>query len=236
MSDVIPTWRFLQMSRRQLALRLLFMTVSMFVMIGGLLFGSAGSLHYWEAWVYCGVLCLPAIVSGIYFLLRDPEFLERRMKTHEKEAEQRFVQFSSGFLFFVGFLIAGLDHRFGWSDVSVTVVIVSDFFVLLGYLLIFRVFQVNRYAARTVEVEAGQQVISTGPYAIVRHPMYLGVVLMYMFTPFALGSYLALIAFLLLVPLLVLRILNEEAVLVHELPGYDDYRRKVRWRLIPRIW
>jgi protein-S-isoprenylcysteine O-methyltransferase Ste14 len=200
------------------------------------LFVPAGSLSYWQGWLYLGVLFVPLIFVGSYFLKRDPGFLERRMRMREKEAVQGRIQAISGIIFFAGFLIPGLDFRFGWSQVPVALVLAADVAVFLGYLFIFRVFRENSYAARTVEVEAGQRVVSTGPYALVRHPMYLGVTVMFLATPLALGSWWALPVFLLLPPFLVLRIRNEEDVLLRELPGYPEYCRKVRYRLIPRVW
>jgi len=200
------------------------------------LFVPAGSLAYWQGWLYLVVLFVPLAFVGRYFLKRDPGFLERRFRMREKEIVQKRIQAVTGIIFFVGFLIPGLDYRYGWSQVPVGLVLAADLAVFLGYLLIFLVFRENSYAARTVEVEAGQRVVATGPYALVRHPMYLGVTVMFLATPLALGSWWALPVFLLLPPFLVLRIRNEEEVLVRELPGYPEYSRKVRYRLIPRVW
>ena len=136
----------------------------------------------------------------------------------------------------IGFSLPGLDFRFGWSEVPVTVVLAADGIIFLGYLIFSLTLRENSYASRVVEVEKEQTVISTGPYAIVRHPMYLGILLIYLFTPIALGSYLAVSVFFLFVPLLVYRIRNEEEVLVRELPGYSEYRKKTRYRLIPFVW
>jgi protein-S-isoprenylcysteine O-methyltransferase Ste14 len=200
------------------------------------LFVPAGSLGYWQAWLYLAVLFVPLLFVVTYFLRRDPAFLARRMGFREKEAVQRRVQALGGLVFGAGFLIPGLDFRFGWSQVPVPVVLAADVAVFLGYLLIFLVFRENSYAARTVQVESGQRVVSTGPYAVIRHPMYLGVIIMYLATPLALGSWWALPVFLLLPVVLVVRIRNEEKVLLRDLAGYDEYCRKVRYRLIPRIW
>jgi protein-S-isoprenylcysteine O-methyltransferase Ste14 len=204
--------------------------------VGLLLFLPAGTLIYWEAWVYCGILFIPMLVVLRYFLKHDPAMLERRMRMREREAPQRRIVAGGTILFFAAILIPGLDHRFGWSFLPLPVVLAADAIVFLGYLLFFLVLRENSYASRVVEVEQGQKVISTGPYAIVRHPMYLAITLMFLATPVALGSLWAFIPFLLIPAVLVFRILNEEKVLLRDLPGYGEYRQKVRYRMIPRVW
>ena len=204
--------------------------------MGLMLFLPAGTLYYWQAWIYCGVLFIPLSFVVFYFFKYDPELLERRMKMREKEEKQKTIQIVGIIIFFIGFLIPGLDYRYHWSNVPFLLVIAANAIVLAGYLLCFLVFRENSYASRIIEVEKGQKVITTGPYAIVRHPMYLGVLVMYLFTPLALGSYWALIFFLPLFPLLVSRLLNEEEVLLRELPGYKEYCQKTRYHLVPFIW
>jgi protein-S-isoprenylcysteine O-methyltransferase Ste14 len=204
--------------------------------LAGVLFIPAGTLAYWEAWVYLAILLIPfAFVVG-YFLRNDPGFLERRMQMREREPAQRRLISLSLLWFILAFVLPGLDRRFGWSDVPVPVVLAADLLVILGYSLIVLVFRENRYAARIVQVEQGQQVITTGPYTLVRHPMYLGTMVMYLASPIALGSYWALIPALLIVPILVVRIANEEKVLERELRGYAEYKQCTRYRLIPGIW
>ena len=200
------------------------------------LFIPAGTLDYWEAWVYLGVLLIPFSFVVGYFLKNNPGFLERRMQTREWEPAQRRIIGLSLLWFILAFVLPGLDQRWGWSDVPVPVVIAADLLVLLGYGLIVLVFRENQYASRTVQVEQGQQVIRSGPYARVRHPMYLGALLMYLASPLALGSYWALLPALLVVPILVARIANEEKVLERDLDGYREYEQKVRHRLLPGIW
>ncbi len=206
------------------------------IVVALLLFVPAGSIHYWEGWLYLGVLFIPIASAVLYLVRHDPELLERRMKTREQESEQRTIITLSTIILLVGFVIPGLDYRFGWSDLPVAVVLAADGVVLLGYLIFFLTIRENSYAARVVEVEAGQKVIETGPYAVVRHPMYLGTILMFLATPLALGSFWALFVFLPVPVLIILRIRNEEEVLVRELPGYAEYRQKTRYRLVPGVW
>lgn len=207
-----------------------------FVAIFLMLFLPAGTLEYWEGWIYIGIMFIPAFFVIIYFLKTDPGFLEKRFQFKETERVQSIIVKITGILFFIGFLIPGLDHRFGWSKIPIEIVILSEVIIFLNYLLVVLVFKTNRYAARTIRVEKNQQVISNGPYAIVRHPMYLGTMIMYLFTPIALGSYWALPFFLVIPIALVARILNEEELLLRKLPGYKEYCQKTRYRLIPFIW
>jgi len=199
-------------------------------------FVPAGTWRYWEAWVYMAVLLVPLVFAGWYLLKNEPDLLERRMRLREKEAQQRRILSVSLIPFLLAFLLPGFDHRFGWSHVPTAVVLGADALVFLGYMFVLLVFRENRYASRVVEVEAGQQVISTGPYSLVRHPMYLGTLLMYLLSPIALGSYWAALCALPLIWVIVARIGNEETVLLRDLAGYAEYRRRVRYRLIPGVW
>jgi protein-S-isoprenylcysteine O-methyltransferase Ste14 len=201
-----------------------------------LLFLPAGSVRFWEAWLYCGVLFIPMLFVVRYFVKTDPALLERRLKWKEEEPEQRtLIKLATG-IFFIGFILPGFDYRYQWSAVPVALVLVSNTLVFLGYLLFFLVLRENSYASRVIEVEQGQKVITTGPYAVVRHPLYLGVLVMLLFTPLALGSVWALLPFLLLVPIVVFRIIKEEEVLLRELPGYQKYCQQTRYRLVPFVW
>ena len=199
-------------------------------------FVPAGTPDYWEAWVYLAVLFVPFLLVLAWLIRNSPELLARRIRVKEKESTQRMVVGVSGLLFLIGFLIPGLDHRYGWSAVPAWAVLAADLLFILGYVLVFLVFRENPFTSRVVEVEAGQRVISTGPYAVVRHPMYLGTSIMWLATPVALGSYWAVPVFLIMPIVLVFRILNEEEVLLRELPGYREYTHNVKYRLIPGIW
>ena len=201
-----------------------------------LFFLPAGAFLYWEAWVYLAILFGPMTFVLFYLLKNEPGLLARRMRMREKEAEQKLIVKLSYIPFLFAFILPGFDYRFGWSNVPVGVVIAAEILVLLGYGIVFLVFRENRYASRIIEVEQGQTVISSGPYGLVRHPMYTGSILLYVFSPLALGSYWAMIPAVLIIPFIVARIRNEEKVLEKELNGYEEYRQKVRYRLIPGIW
>ena len=197
---------------------------------------TGGSFVWWEAWVYCALLLVPMTCFITWMARRDPDFLARRFKMRERERTQRRV-LAWGYPFLLAaFILPGLDQRFGWSKPPLALVVIALVLSLGGYLLILRVFTENRWAGRTVETWAEQRVISTGPYAVVRHPMYVGSIVLYLATPVALGSWWAVLPAAAFVPVFVLRIRNEEEVLMRELPGYDEYRQRVRYRLLPFIW
>jgi protein-S-isoprenylcysteine O-methyltransferase Ste14 len=206
------------------------------VVLGALFFGPAGTLHYWQAWAYLAVLFIPMSLVLAYLLRRDPALLERRLKAREAAPEQRTAVALSGVAIIAAMLVASLDRRFGWSHVPVPAVAVALVLVLLAYGLFFLVLRENSYASRVIEVGEGQQVISSGPYAVVRHPMYAAVVPMFLVTPVALGSWWGLLPASLVVPGMVLRILDEERQLEAGLAGYREYCGKVRYRLVPGVW
>lgn len=211
-----------------------FSFVPLFIGICTLL--PAGTFDYWQVYLYFSVVVIPMIFVLFYFLKKDPRFLERRMRGTEKEREQKLIQLINLAILMAAFIVPGLDRRYGWSAVPVEGIIITDAVILVGYLIIFLVFRENSYASRIVEVDQEQKVITTGLYSIVRHPMYLGVLIMYLPTPLALGSYYGLIPMAFLPAALVFRILNEEKVLRENLDGYEEYCRKTRYRLIPFIW
>ncbi|MEE4176081.1 MAG: isoprenylcysteine carboxylmethyltransferase family protein [Bacteroides sp.] len=196
----------------------------------------AGTFNYWEFYVYTGIVVIPMLFVLSYFLKRDPRFLDRRTRAREKEKTQVIVQVIFTIVFLVGFVVSGLDRRFGWSEVPVNIVLLADLVILLGYLIIFRVFRENSYASRIVEVEEHQDLITTGLYSLVRHPMYVGVLIMYVPTPIALGSWWGVIPMMMIPLALVLRIRNEEALLKRQFPEYAEYCRNTKYRLIPYLW
>jgi len=207
-----------------------------FFIMGLVFFLSAGTLKYWEGWAYILTLSVPMIIFVVYMFKHDPKLLERRMRTKEKRKEQKLIQKMGIIPFLLAFILPGFDKRFGWSDVPLPVTIAGLVMVLVGYLMTLYVFITNTYASRVVEVEKGQKVISTGPYALVRHPMYVAVIFFYISSTIALGSYWAAIPALLIIPVLVVRINDEEKELLDNLEGYKEYTSKTRYRLIPGIW
>jgi protein-S-isoprenylcysteine O-methyltransferase Ste14 len=222
----------LTLSKRIIYSRLLLFPVAIVV----LLLIPAGSFLYWQAWIYFSVIFFPMLFVLRYLIKRDPELLERRLRSKEKVKEQKTIIKLFSLLFLIGLLIPGLDYRFGWSHVSVPVVIIANVLVFTGYMIFFSTMKANSYASRIIEVEEVQTVISSGPYAVIRHPMYAGWLLMIIATPVALGSYWALTVFIIITIPLLGRIVNEEKILLKELPGYDGYCRKIKYRLIPYVW
>ena len=206
------------------------------VVLGAILFSTAGTVRFWQAWVYMAVLFVPLVALIVYLLRTAPDLLERRMRMKESAARQKAVIGLSALVFLVAFSIPGFDYRYGWSRAPVLVVLLADVLVLVGLVFYGLVLRENRYAARTIAVDAGQQVITTGPYSLVRHPMYLAMTLLLCASPLALGSYWGVLPMLALPLLLASRIVNEEDLLTRELVGYSEYKLKTKWRLFPGIW
>jgi protein-S-isoprenylcysteine O-methyltransferase Ste14 len=209
------------------------------VVMGLLLFVPAGTIHYWQAWVYLSIFTGASVLTTLYLIRKDPALLERRMSggpTAEKRPTHRFIMLCTSIGFIALLVVPAFDHRFGWSNVPLCVVLVGDLLVAVGFALIFRVYRENTFSSATIEVIEGQQIISTGPYAIVRHPMYASAFLYLIGTPLALGSYWGLLPIAAMMPFLIWRLFDEERLLAAELPGYSDYQKKVRFRLVPRIW
>ena len=204
--------------------------------LGILLFVPAWNFDFWQAWVYLFVFVGSAALITAYLWKNDPKLLERRVKAGpraEKEKSQKLIQLFATLLFVGDIILPSLDHRFSWSDVPLSVVIVGDMLVALGFLMVFLVVKENTFAAATIEVVADQKVISTGPYAIVRHPMYSGGLLILLGTPLALGSWWGLLLFIPIAFVIVWRLLEEERYLSKHLAGYQEYCQKVRYRLVP---
>ena len=206
------------------------------LLVGLLIFLPAGTILYPGGLLFLGLLFVPMLLMGIVMLARARDLLAKRLDAKEKQAAQKGVQSLAGLVFMAGFVLAGLDFRFGWSDMPLPVVIAASVIFLIGYGLYAEVMRENAYLSRTVKVEEGQTVISTGLYGIVRHPMYLASVLMFLSIPLVMGSWYALIPFAFYPLLMVVRILDEEKLLTAELSGYEDYKRKVKYRMIPFIW
>jgi len=221
---------------RSLQTRLILRSLFAVLFVAAFLFIPAGSFRYWQGWVFMALLFLPMPITSVYFLKRDPQLVERRLRTEEKSSAQKTIIRWAQLIVFASLLIPGLDYRFGWSRVPLGLTILSQVFFFAGYLITLWVMKENSFASRTVQVEEGQKVISTGPYRLVRHPMYFGAVLMLLLTPGALGSWWALPGFLLAIPLIVLRLLHEEKMLCRDLPGYSDYCLRTRSRLLPLLW
>lgn len=204
--------------------------------LGLFFFLPAGTVKYWEAWVYIAILFTPMFFVMQYLFKNDPALLERRMRIKEKATEQSLIIKLSYFYFIITYLLPGFDKRYGWSNTPLWFILIADVIVLAGYIMVILVFKENSYASRTVEVEEDQKVIDTGPYAVVRHPMYSSLTALYVISPLALGSYWALISSVLIVPILIARILSEEKILAKELKGYTEYQQKVKYRLLPGVW
>lgn len=206
------------------------------VMIAILLFLPAGTWHYLHAWLFIALLFVPMTMIGIWLYLSQPNLLAKRLGNKEREQQQKNVVALSGLMFISGFVLCALDYRFGWSSVPVWFVVVASVIFLLGYGMYAEVMRENAYLSRTIEVQEGQQLIDSGLYGIVRHPMYTATILMFMAIPLVLGSFWALFVFAIYPILMVLRIQNEEQVLAKGLAGYPEYQKRVKWRLVPFIW
>ena len=201
-----------------------------------LVFLPAGTFKYTGGWLFVGLLFIPILVLGIVLLIKSPKLLEKRLDGKEKEGEQKsFVAFSA-IMFLGGFVVAGLDHRFGWSNVPTFVVIIASVLFVVAYVLYAEVMRENAYLSRIVEVQEGQKVVDTGLYGIVRHPMYAVTVLLFLMIPLILGSWYSFIIFILYPFILAKRIKNEEEFLTKNLSGYFEYKKKVKYKMIPFIW
>lgn len=228
-------------SRARLLAVILVRTIAFSAGLGVLLFVPAGTWHWWQAWVLAGFYILPTVGFMLWLLAADPQALRRRLEGREPSATQRRVIRLLTPVFILALVAPGFDYRFGWTRHLVAPLpawqcIGADFVALAGILLAFWSIVVNRYAARTVRVEGGQPVISTGPYRFVRHPMYAGLIVSQVAMPVAMGSLVTLPLFLLLITFYAIRLLDEESLLGRELAGYTEYCRQTRWRLIPYVW
>ncbi|MGC2275423.1 MAG: isoprenylcysteine carboxylmethyltransferase family protein [Candidatus Binatus sp.] len=213
--------------------------LQLFIVFGLTIFLPAWTFDYWQAWIVVAVFFGCTLAVTVYLMKNDPKLLERRVKAgvgNEQERSQNIIQAFAGAAFIALFVISALDHRFGWSTVSGYLVALGDLLVALGFYLVFLVFKENSFASGTIEIGDDQKVVTTGPYALVRHPMYIGALVMLVGVPPALGSLWGLLAIVPMTLVLVWRLLDEEKFLARNLAGYSDYQRKVRYHLLPLIW
>ena len=206
------------------------------LLLGLLIFLPAGSLHYWQGWLLMGILFVPMFVAGLVMLAKNPDLLRKRLNAKEQEAEQKIVVKLSGLLFILAFVVAGLNWRFDWFVLPDWAVWVAAGLFLASYLLYAEVLRENTYLSRTIEVQENQKVIDTGLYGIVRHPMYMATTILFLAMPLVLASPLSFLIMLGYIPLIAQRIKNEEQVLEKGLPGYADYKKKVKDRILPLVW
>ena len=206
------------------------------VIIGLLIFVPANTINYWNGWLFMGLLFIPMFIAGIVMMIKSPELLRKRLNAKEKESEQKIVVKLSGLMFLVGFIIAGLNYRYNWILLSNYVVIISSIIFIIAYIIYAEVLRENAYLSRTIEVQENQKVIDTGLYGIVRHPMYAATLLLFLSMPLVLGSVISFVIFLVYPFIISKRIKNEEEVLEKELKGYIEYKKKVKYKMIPYIW
>lgn len=206
------------------------------VLLGLLIFWPAGTLDFGYGWLLLGLLFIPMVIAGFVMLAKAPNLLAKRLEVKEKQATQKGVVALSGLMFIVGFLVAGLDFRFGWSRMPVWVTVAASVLFLLSYGLYAEVLRENAYLSRTIKVEAGQTAVDTGLYGVVRHPMYMATLLLFGMMPIILGSWYALIVFAAYPAIIIVRLRDEEKLLTRELSGYEAYKQKVKYRLIPFVW
>ena len=206
------------------------------LVVGLLIFLPAGTISYTYGWLLIGLLFGPMLIAGFVMMAKSPEFLKKRLDAKEKQGTQKGVVAFSGLMFIMGFVLAGLDFRFHWSVVPIWVVIIASVLFLVAYALYAEVMRENAYLSRTIKVEEGQTVVDTGMYGVVRHPMYAVTILLFLMIPLVLGSWYALIAFAFYPAIIIVRLKDEEELLTRELPGYAEYKQKVKYRIIPFIW
>ena len=206
------------------------------ILMGLILFLPAGTFKYWQGWILIGILFVPMFVAGLILMKKNPELLKKRLNAKEEEKEQKIVILLSGIMFLAAFIVAGLNFRFGWIVLPMWATYIAAAVFLGAYALYAEVLRENEYLSRTIEVQKDQKVVDTGLYGVVRHPMYMTTLLLFLAMPMVLGSVISFAIMLLYVPIIVMRIRNEEKVLTKGLPGYEEYMKKVKYRIIPFIW
>ena len=206
------------------------------LLVGVLLFIPAGSVKYWQAWLLICILFIPMFIAGLIMMKTSPELLRKRLNAREEEGEQKEVVLFSGLMFLAAFVLAGFNWRFGWIPLPKAVSYIAAVVFLLAYALYAQVLRENEYLSRTIEVQENQRVIDTGLYGVVRHPMYMSTVFLFLSMPLVLGSLISFVIMLAYIPIIAKRIRNEEEVLEEGLKGYREYKNKVRYKVIPFIW
>ena len=206
------------------------------VMVGLLIFIPANTINYWNGWLFMILLFIPMFIAGIIMMIKSPNLLKSRLNAKEKESEQKEVILLSDLMFIIGFIIAGLNYRFNWIILPNIVILIASIIFIISYLIYVEVLRENVYLSRTIEVQKDQKVIDTGLYGIVRHPMYSATIFLFLSMPLILGSLISFIIFLVYPFIIIKRIKNEEAFLEKELTGYLEYKKKVKYKLIPYIW
>ena len=206
------------------------------LIVGGLLFIPAKSFEYWNGLLFMGLLFIPMFIAGIILMIKNPELLRKRLNAKEKENEQKWVLLFSGLMFITGFIVAGLNYKYKWIEMPNAVTIISSVLFIIAYILYAEVLRENTYLSRTIEVQNSQKVIDTGLYGIVRHPMYAVTILLFLTVPLILGSIISFIIFLIYPIIIGKRIKNEEKVLEKDLKGYTEYKKKVKYKVIPFVW
>lgn len=222
-----------------LAIRALLALLFIVVVMAALLFIPAGTLDYWQAWTFMAVYFALSLAITLYLLKEDPQLLQRRMNGGpwaERQATQKIIMSFASLGFISLLVVPALDHRFGWSEMPPAMALAGDALIVLSWLWIFFVFKENSFTSATIELAPDQRVISTGPYALVRHPMYAGALVMLLGIPIALGSWRGVLVMVAVLPALIWRLIDEEKFLASNLPGYREYQQKVRHRLIPLVW
>lgn len=206
------------------------------LIVGLLIFLSAGTFDFWNGWLFMGLLFIPMFIAGIIMFFKSPALLRRRLNAKEESEEQKQVILYSGLMFILGFVLAGLNYRFEWIILPNAIIIISSIIFLISYILYGEVLRENEFLSRTIEVQENQRVVDTGLYGIVRHPMYAITILLFLSMPLVLGSIISFIIFLIYPVLIIKRIKNEEKFLEKNLQGYTEYKQKVKYRLIPFVW
>ena len=210
--------------------------ISGLIMLGVLIFLPAGSFAYWQGWLLMGILFVPMFIAGLVMMKKSPELLRKRLNVKEEEKEQKTVILLSGIMFLAAFIVAGLNFRFGWIVLPDWISYTGVAIFLAAYALYAEVLRENAYLSRTVEVQQDQKVIDTGLYGVVRHPMYMSTLLLFLSMPLVLGSVISFVITLAYIPIIAKRIENEEKVLEDGLPGYAEYKNRVKWKVVPFIW